>query len=64
LSKERREDFLKQVRQLGEEARVALRNIRRDCVDAVREAEKRSGLSKDLSRSQQVGTTIINLGLC
>lgn len=47
LSDERRQELVKLVRKLAEEARVAVRNIRRDLIETVRSWEKEGGLSED-----------------
>ena len=40
LTEERRRDLTKQARKYGEEAKVAIRNIRREYVDLVKESEE------------------------
>ena len=40
LTEERRKDLSKDVKKKGEEAKVAIRNIRRDAVDAMKKLEK------------------------
>jgi len=47
LSEERRKDLGKVASRLGEEARVAIRAIRREANDAVKAMEKASALSED-----------------
>jgi len=47
LSEERRTDLTKVGSRLGEEARVALRAIRRDANDAVKAMQKASNISED-----------------
>ncbi len=47
LTEERRKDLLKQCKSIGEEAKVALRNIRRDGVDSIKKMEKSGDLGKD-----------------
>jgi len=47
LSEERRQDLMKLVRKLAEEARVAIRNIRRDGIDKVKSMEKNKEISED-----------------
>ncbi len=47
LSEERRLDLTKLVRKLAEEARIAIRNIRRDAIDKVRTMEKNKEISED-----------------
>ncbi|KAL7549061.1 hypothetical protein ACHAWF_012335 [Thalassiosira exigua] len=47
LTEERRKELLKQCKQIGEEAKVAIRNIRRDGVDSIKKMEKAGDLGKD-----------------
>jgi ribosome recycling factor len=47
LTEERRIEFAKVVKQRAEEARIAVRNIRRDEVDHLRKLEKEGHVSKD-----------------
>ncbi len=47
LTEERRREFAKLVKQKAEEARIAVRNIRRDEVDHLRKLEKEGHVSKD-----------------
>jgi ribosome recycling factor len=47
LTEERRRDLVKQVARRSEEARVAVRNIRRDAIHDLREMEKESMISED-----------------
>ncbi len=47
LNEERRREFVKLVRQRAEEARVAVRNIRRDDMDQMRRLEHEGELSED-----------------
>ena len=42
LTEERRRDIVKQARKYGEECKVAIRNIRRDYVDFVKDSEEMS----------------------
>lgn len=55
LTEDRRKELVKQAKTISEESKVALRNIRRDAVDAIKKAEKDSGLSKDASKEYQEG---------
>ncbi|MBW7886183.1 MAG: ribosome recycling factor [Caldilineaceae bacterium] len=53
LNEERRRDLTKVVNKRGEEARVAVRNIRRDAIQTLRDMEKESMISEDeLKRAQ------------
>ena len=47
LTEERRKQLSKDVKNLGEGAKVALRNIRRDAVDALRSYKKDSVITED-----------------
>lgn len=47
LTEERRKQLVKIVRKRAEEARVAVRNIRRDIIDELKKAEKEKHLSED-----------------
>ncbi len=47
LTEERRRDLAKQVHKLGEDSKVAIRNIRRDAMDAFKAAKKKSEITED-----------------
>lgn len=47
LTEERRRDLTKQVHSLGEEAKIAVRQARRDANDLLKDAEKAKEISKD-----------------
>ncbi len=47
LSEDRRRDLVKLVKKLAEEARIAIRNIRRDAIDHVKTLEKNKEISED-----------------
>ena len=53
LTEERRKDLVKQVHHRAEEARVAVRNCRRDALDGLRKAEKDGGISAEDERRAQ-----------
>jgi ribosome recycling factor len=54
LNEERRRDLVKMVHKRVEEARVAVRNCRRDAVDEIRKAEKDEHLPEDqVKRAQE-----------
>jgi ribosome recycling factor len=48
LTEERRKDLGKLVKKFGEEAKIALRNIRRDANDKLKKLEKEKEISEDL----------------
>ena len=47
LTEERRKDLIKQVKKYAEDAKVAVRNVRRDAVDFVKKAQKKGDLTED-----------------
>jgi len=47
LTEERRKDLTKQVRKYSEEAKVAMRNIRRDGMDYIKKAQKKGEMTED-----------------
>jgi len=53
LTAERRKDLVKQVKKIGEEAKIALRNVRREGNDALKEREKAKQISEDDWRRSQ-----------
>ena len=53
LTQDRRKDLVKQVHHRAEEARVAVRNCRRDALDHLRKAEKDGGISQEDARRAQ-----------
>jgi len=53
LTQDRRKELVKQVHQRAEEARVAVRNCRRDALDHLRKAEKDGGISQEDERRAQ-----------
>jgi ribosome recycling factor len=53
LTEERRKEYVKMLHKLTEEARVAVRNVRRDANDEVKHRQKDEGLSEDDIRREQ-----------
>ena len=47
LTEERRKELVKQVKKYGEDAKVAMRNIRRDGMDYVKKLKKKSEITED-----------------
>ena len=47
LTEERRRDLCKEAKKLAEDARIAIRSIRRDCIDKVKKMEKASEITED-----------------
>jgi ribosome recycling factor len=52
-TEERRRELAKTVKKLGEEAKVAVRNIRRDLVDDLKKLEKSENLPEDVVKGIQ-----------
>ncbi|CAN0128297.1 unnamed protein product [Scytosiphon promiscuus] len=53
VTEDRRKELAKEAKGLGEEGKVAIRNIRREAVDSVKKAEKAKNLGKDQSKDLQ-----------
>jgi ribosome recycling factor len=47
LTEDKRKDIVKQVKKIGEETRVAMRNVRRDNNELVKQAKKNSEIGED-----------------
>lgn len=47
LNEERRKQIVKDVRALGEEAKIAIRNVRRDGIDDAKKAQKAGEMTED-----------------
>jgi len=47
LTEERRKDLVKVVKKMAEDARISVRNIRRESLDKVKEREKKKEISED-----------------
>jgi len=53
LTEERRKDLVKVVRKMAEDARIAIRNIRREGIERIKEKEKNKEISEDLMKRWQ-----------
>lgn len=53
LTEERRKDLVKQVKKIGEDNKVAVRNIRREMTDALKKVEKDENLPEDEVKKEQ-----------
>ena len=53
LTEERRKELVKDVKKKGENAKVAVRNIRRDAMDAIKKKGKADGISEDEIKEYQ-----------
>lgn len=53
LTEDRRKELVKTVKKIGEENKVAIRNIRRDMADALKKLEKSESLPEDEVKKEQ-----------
>ena len=53
LTEDRRKDLKKQVQKSGEEAKVAIRNIRRDAMDLAKKMKKDSEMTEDEQKASE-----------
>ena len=53
LTEDRRKELVKDVKKKGENAKVAIRNIRRDAIEAVKKKGKEDGISEDEIKGYQ-----------
>ena len=53
LNEERRKEIVKDIRKLAEEAKVAIRSIRRDAMDEAKEMQKKSQITEDDLKNEE-----------
>lgn len=53
LNEERRKELVKDIRKLAEEAKVAVRSIRRDAMDEAKELQKKSEITEDDLKNEE-----------
>ncbi|MFZ4714021.1 MAG: ribosome recycling factor [Bacteriovoracaceae bacterium] len=53
LTEDKRKDLVKEVKKIGEDSKVAIRNVRREQNDKVKKAEKDKVISEDDSKKHQ-----------
>lgn len=53
LTEERRKELAKMVRKMAEDARVAVRNVRREAIEKLKDREKKKEVSEDLVKRGQ-----------
>ena len=53
LTEERRKELTKTVSRHGEEAKIAVRNIRRDAIDFLKSLEKKKEISEDTLKDSE-----------
>ncbi len=62
LTEDRRKEIVKQLKKLAEEAKIALRNIRRDAIDSLKKLEKDKQISEDdLKRAEKEVQDVTNV---
>ncbi|MBX2845215.1 MAG: ribosome recycling factor [Saprospiraceae bacterium] len=64
LTEERRKDLVKQIKGLGEQAKISIRNARRDAIDGIKKTGKESSVSEDSLKDleNEVQTITDNFG--
>jgi len=61
LTEERRKEIVRQLRKMAEDAKVAVRNIRRDCIDELKKLEKDKKITEDdLKRGEKEVQDVTN----
>ena len=50
LTEERRKELMKQIKAEAESARVSIRNVRREAIEAIKKAVKADGLPEDVAK--------------
>jgi ribosome recycling factor len=53
LTEERRKEQVKEIKKIAEDARIGIRNVRRDQNEIIKKAEKAKELSEDISKKYQ-----------
>lgn len=53
LTEERRKELIKKAKVAGENAKIVVRNARRDAVDTLKKAQKNEGLSEDTEKEAE-----------
>ena len=53
LTEEKRKEIAKEVKKMGEDAKISVRNVRRDMSDALKKAEKADNLPEDVVKDNQ-----------
>ncbi len=54
LTEERRKELVKQIKSDAESARITLRGVRRDAIDAIKKAVKADGLPEDVAKDGEL----------
>lgn len=62
LTEDRRKDLAKQVKKLGEDAKVAIRLVRRDAMEEIKKSEKDKSITEDEKKKLEADTQKITDG--
>lgn len=62
LTEDRRKELSKQVAKMGEEAKIAIRNIRREANDKAKELSKKSEMTEDEQKASEKAVRILPTG--
>lgn len=62
LTEERRKEIVKSLKKMGEDSKIALRNLRRDAIDELKKLEKEKHISEDdIKRGEKEIQDVTNL---
>ena len=62
LTEERRKEQVKEIKKIGEDAHIGIRNVRRDQNEIIKKAEKEKDISEDESKKYQHSVQTITDG--
>ncbi len=54
LTEERRKELVKQIKRMGEDAKVAVRNVRREAMEALKKLKTAKEISEDESKNSEI----------
>ena len=54
LTEERRRDLVKKAKEAGENAKIVVRNARRDAIELLKKAQKNEGMSEDTEKEGEI----------
>ena len=54
LTEERRRELVKQVKKMGEDAKIAVRNVRREAMEALKKLKTNKEISEDESKNSEI----------
>ena len=59
FTEERRKEYVKQVKKIGEDAKIAIRNVRREGNDLLKNLEKDKAISQDEEKVSQTNVQLV-----